>query len=125
MKKVVTIEVDGEDVELDKDLVEKIMDIAIKNNKTFEEIFISALGLYFFTHFPEYSPKESVYIDTEYQMAIYNNAEEKLFYSCDLNLDGTLNTESAGILLELNSKIMRRVKEYFKVDITEYAIEEV
>jgi len=61
-------------------------------------------------------------------LACHNNdlSEDKnLCYSCDLNIDGTLNYKSAGILIELDSKIFKRANEYLKVDITNYGVGEV
>ena len=69
--------------------------------------------------------KKSIYIDKEFQLAIYLNEDENICYSCDLNLDGTVNNESVGILIELDSKIIKRANRYLKTDITNYGVKEV
>ena len=66
-----------------------------------------------------------IYIDKEFQLAIYLSEDKNLCYSCDLNIDGTLNYKSAGILIVLDSKILKRANEYLKVDITNYGVGEV
>ena len=68
---------------------------------------------------------KSIYIEKESQFAIYLSEDENLCYSCDLNLDGTLNKESAGILVELDSKILKRANEYLKIDLTNYGVKEI
>ena len=56
------------------------------------------------------------------QLAIYLSEDENICYSYDLNLDGTINSESEGILIELDRKILKRVNEYLKIDITDFTV---
>jgi len=63
------------------------------------------------------------YIDKQSHIAIHLSEDENICYSYDLNLDGTVDKESEGILVELDSEILKRVNHYFKRDIRDYGVQ--
>ena len=68
---------------------------------------------------------KQIYIDKQCHIAIYLSDDENICYSYDLNSDGSLDKESEGILVELDSEILKRVNQYLKIDIREYGVQGV